>query len=403
MQKKHYSSKNDKNKPISGHSSGASHAETPLAQPERLGAAFESAAPTARAPSALSSLSQATLLALQDLLRQGEAENTLRSYASAMRYWAGWMQLRLGQTIALPLSMEVVLQFIADHAPRQTSTGLRGELPPEVDAALVQSGCKAKLGPLAHTTLVHRLAVLSKAHQSRNLPNPCQDPRVREVLSRARKTYARQGGRVQKKAALTKDVLQQLLATCDDSLVGLRDRALLLFAWSSGGRRRSEVAQAEMRFLRRLAPGQFVYELLVSKTNQTGRATPDSNKPVLGAAGAALEAWLAASAITEGAIFRRIRKGGHLDTSAKAAAGLSPAAVRLIVQERCRLAGVEGDFSAHSLRSGFVTEAGRRNIPLAQTMALTGHQSVPTVLGYFRAEAAMHNPAAYLMEEEDDK
>ena len=89
MQKKHYSSENDKNKPISGHSSGASHAKTPLAQPERLGAAFESAAPTARAPSALSSLSQATLLALQDLLRQGEAENTLRSYASAMRYWAG--------------------------------------------------------------------------------------------------------------------------------------------------------------------------------------------------------------------------------------------------------------------------------------------------------------------------
>ncbi len=85
MQKKHYSSENDKNKPISGHSPGASHAKTPLAQPERLGAAFESAAPTARAPSALSSLSQATLLALQDLLRQGEAENTLRSYAKVHR------------------------------------------------------------------------------------------------------------------------------------------------------------------------------------------------------------------------------------------------------------------------------------------------------------------------------
>lgn len=402
MQKKHYSPENYKNHTISGDLPNASPEKTALAHREGLESVFESAAPaaTAAAPLALNILSNATLLALQDLLRQGEAENTLRSYASAMRYWAGWVQLRLGQTIALPLSVEVVLQFIADHAPRQTSTGLRGELPPAVDAALVQSGCKAKLGPPAHTTLVHRLAVLSKAHQSRNLPNPCQDPRVREVLSRARKTYVRQGGQVQKKAALTKDLLQQLLATCDDSLVGLRDRALLLFAWSSGGRRRSEVAQAEMRFLRRLAPGQFVYELLISKTNQTGRATPDSNKPVLGAAGAALEAWLAASAISEGAIFRRIRKGGHLDASG---AGLSPAAVRLIVQERCRLAGVEGDFSAHSLRSGFVTEAGRRNIPLAQTMALTGHQSVPTVLGYFRAEAAIHNPAAYLMEEEEDK
>lgn len=343
------------------------------------------------------SLSASTLQALHELLRQGEAENTLRSYASAMRYWAGWMQLRLGHTIALPLSVEVVLQFIADHAPRQTATGVRGELPVEVDLALVQSGCKAKLGAPAHATLVHRLAVLSKAHQSRNLPNPCQDPRVREVLARARKVYARQGGRAQKKDALTKDVLQRLLNTCDDSLVGLRDRALLLFAWSSGGRRRSEVAQADMRFLRQLAPGRFVYTLLHSKTNQSGRDNPDQHKPVLGAAGAALQAWLAASGIQEGAIFRRIRKGGHLDGTG---AALSPAAVRLIVLERCGQAGVEGDFSAHSLRSGFVTEAGRRNISLAQTMALTGHQSVPTVLGYFRAEAALHNPAAHLMEED---
>lgn len=343
----------------------------------------------------LTTLSTETWQALQELLRQGEADNTLRSYASAMRYWAGWMQLRLGHTIALPLSVEVVLQFIADHAPRQTATGVRGELPADVDLALVQSGCKAKLGAPAHTTLVHRLAVLSKAHQSRHLPNPCQDPRVREVLSRARKAYARQGGRVQKKAALTKNVLQQLLDTCDDSLVGIRDRALLLFAWSSGGRRRSEVAQADMRFLRRLAPGRFVYTLLHSKTNQSGRETPDQHKPVLGAAGAALEHWLTASGIQEGPIFRRIRKGGHLDAQG---AALSGAAVRLIVQQRCALAGVEGDFSAHSLRSGFVTEAGRRNISLAQTMALTGHQSVPTVLGYFRAEAALDNPAAHLMD-----
>ena len=122
MQKKHYSLENDKNKPISGHSSGASHAKPPLAQPEHLGAAFDSAAPTARAPSALSSLSQATLLALQDLLRQGEAENTLRSYASAMRYWAGWMQPRLVHTISPPLSMAAVFQFLSQLAPRQTLT-----------------------------------------------------------------------------------------------------------------------------------------------------------------------------------------------------------------------------------------------------------------------------------------
>jgi len=47
-----------------------------------------------------------------------------------------------------------------------------------------------------------------------------------------------------------------------------------------------------------------------------------------------------------------------------------------------------------------VTEAGKRNVPLAETMALTGHQSVATVLGYFRAESVIHNQAAHLMDED---
>jgi integrase len=80
---------------------------------------------------------------------------------------------------------------------------------------------------------------------------------------------------------------------------------------------------------------------------------------------------------------------------------LSAAALRDIVQERCRLAGLQGDYSAHSLRSGFVTEAGRQNVPLGDTMALTGHASVATVMGYFRAGSAARSPAARLLDEPD--
>jgi hypothetical protein len=53
----------------------------------------------------------------------------------------------------------------------------------------------------------------------------------------------------------------------------------------------------------------------------------------------------------------------------------------LIVKRRAQLAGLEGDFGAHSLRSGFVTEAGRQNIPLGATMAMTGQSC-----GIFRRE-----------------
>ncbi|SDE60841.1 Phage integrase family protein [Variovorax sp. CF079] len=110
-----------------------------------------------------------------------------------------------------------------------------------------------------------------------------------------------------------------------------------------------------------------------------------------------MQDWLAVlteRGIKEGALFRRIRKGGHLGEA------LAPAAVRDIVKERCVLAGVEGGFSAHSLRAGFVTEAGRQNMPLPETMAMTGHQSVATVMGYFRAESSLGSRVSRMLDED---
>ena len=339
-------------------------------------------------------LSDITRDAVSELMREGESQNTLVSYRTALRYWAAWYGLRYGGGIQLPLPAACVLQFVVDHAQRMTPQGLASELPKEVDQALVAGGYKGKLGPMAHNTLVHRIAVMSKAHQLRELANPCQDAQVRELLSRTRKAYAKRGALPRKKAALTKDPFQALLETCDDTLRGKRDRALLLFAWASGGRRRSEVATADMQALRRIGEAEYLYTLVHSKANQSGSDRPENHKPVLGAAGQALKDWLDASGIIDGLIFRRILKGGHLGGA------MSPAAVRTIVQTRSALAGVEGDFSAHSLRSGFVTEAGRQNVSLADTMALTGHQSIPTVMGYFRAEAAILNKGARLLDDD---
>ncbi|QRI88003.1 site-specific integrase [Delftia lacustris] len=341
-------------------------------------------------------LEPAARQAVRELMHEGESANTRNSYQSAMRYWSAWHALRFDRQMQLPLDVPCVLQFIIDHAQRQTGAGLASEMPAHMDRALVEAGYKAREGPLSHNTLVHRMAVLSKAHQVHGLANPCQDGAVRELMSRTRKAYARRGEGPAKKDALTRDLLEQLLDTCDDSLRGRRDRALLLFAWSSGGRRRSEVAGADMRHLRAVGPQEFIYTLTHSKTNQSGRDAPENHKPVTGRAAQALADWLRAAAIQEGPIFRRIRKGGHVGEP------LSPAAVRDIVKQRCALAGVEGDFSAHSLRSGFVTEAGRQNVPLPDTMALTGHSSVNTVLGYFRADSALSNRAARLLDAGDD-
>ena len=71
---------------------------------------------------------------------------------------------------------------------------------------------------------------------------------------------------------------------------------------------------------------------------------------------------------------------------------------RMALQRRARLAGLEGDFGGHSLRSGFVTEASRQGVALPAIMQLTEHRAVSSVIGYFQTGAAADNPAARLLD-----
>jgi integrase len=339
-------------------------------------------------------LAQQAADAVRELLAEAAAANTTRSYASALRYWAGWHAARYGIELTLPVADATVLQFVVDHVVRRAADGeLAWELPPTVDQALVAAGLKAKLGPWTLATVRHRVAVLSTAHRLKHATNPCEQSAIRTVLSRAARAAVKRGERPHKKTAVTLAELEAMLATCDDSLEGLRDRALLCFGFASGGRRRSEIAAADMRDLRRIEPQGFIYRLEHSKTQQAGvttASTPD--KPVLDRAAQALDAWLTASGISEGAIFRRLWKR-HVGN------GLSPAAVGEIVQRRAKLASLDGDFGGHSLRSGFVTEASRQGVSLPAIMAMTEHRAVSSVIGYFQTGSATENPAARLLED----
>jgi integrase len=336
-------------------------------------------------------LAQQAADAVRELLAEAAAANTTRSYTTALRYWAGWHQARYGIELTMPVSETVVIQFLVDHIQRKNKTGLVCELPPSIEQALVAAGLKAKIGPLKLSTVVQRIAVLSTAHKLKRLTNPCELPSVRTLLSRARRAAVKRGERPTKKTAVTRTELEAMLATCDDSLEGVRDRALLCFGFASGGRRRSEIAAADMRDLRIVGDDGYIYRLEYSKTQQAGvtvDSTPD--KPILGRSADALSAWLEAAEITEGAIFRRLWKG-------RVGPALLPGSVATIVKRRSALAGLVGDFAGHSLRSGFVTEAGKQGVPLPAVMAMTEHRSVASVIGYFQAGAAEDNPAARLL------
>ncbi|MBX3727275.1 MAG: site-specific integrase [Xanthomonadales bacterium] len=338
-------------------------------------------------------MASAAAAAVRLILEEAASANTKRSYASALRYWHAWHLARFGEALALPVPEATVIQFIVDHLAHNDRGHLRIELPPAIDQVLVAAGMKGKPGPLALATVVHRVAVLSSLHTLRSSENPCEAPAVRHLLSRSRRACAKRGERPRKKTAITADILRAMLATCDDSLLGLRDAALLTFGFATGGRRRSEIASATYENLRRAGDDAYTYFLGHGKTLQAGPSagsTPD--KPLFGLAADAMTAWLDASKISQGPLFRSL-SNGQLGTRP-----LSTQAVNNIVQSRARQAGLEGDFGGHSLRSGFATEAGLSGVSLQETMQLTDHRSVASVIGYFQMGSLIHSQASRLLE-----
>ncbi|VVO76487.1 Tyrosine recombinase XerC [Pseudomonas fluorescens] len=321
----------------------------------------------------------------------GTAANTVRSYRSALAYWSAWLQLRYGQALGdAPLPATVAVQFVLDHLARPLADGGWAHLlPPAIDAALVKARVKAKPGPLAFNTVSHRLAVLGKWHRLQGWDNPSEASALKSLLREARKAQSRQGVSVRKKTALVLEPLQALLATCTDGVRGTRDRALLLLTWSGGGRRRSEVVALQVGDVRALDADTWLYALGSTKTDTGGTRR---EKPLRGPAAQALAAWLAVAPAEAGPLFRRLYKGGKVGTTA-----LSADQVARIVQRRAQLAGLEGDWAAHSLRSGFVTEAGRQGVPLGEVMAMTEHRSVATVMGYFQAGSLLDSRATDLL------
>jgi integrase len=76
---------------------------------------------------------------------------------------------------------------------------------------------------------------------------------------------------------------------------------------------------------------------------------------------------------------------------------LTPQAVNLIVKARCAQAGLDpAAFSAHGLRSGFLTEAAQRGVPMPEAMRQSQHRSVQQAARYYNDSEARLGAAARL-------
>ncbi|MFT2215505.1 site-specific integrase [Rhizobium giardinii] len=342
---------------------------------------------------------------LKHLAQQGMGDNTLRALASDLGYLEAWCQLATGAPLPWPAPEALLLKFVAQHLwdPVKRAEDPGHGMPAEVEAGLRAQGLLRADGPHAPDTVRRRLTSWSILTRWRGLKGSFSDPSLKSALRLAVRAAARPRQRKSKKA-VTGDVLAKLLAVCaGDRLVDVRDRALLLTAFASGGRRRSEVANLRTEDLIdeepvRTDPTDANSPPLPCLTIHLGRtktstADDDEHVMLIGRPVTALKQWLAEAGIDSGAVFRKIDQWGNVDRR-----GLTPQSVNLILKARAKQAGLDpAAFSAHGLRSGYLTEAANRGIPLPEAMQQSLHKSVTQAASYYNNADRKNGRAARLV------
>lgn len=342
---------------------------------------------------------------LRHLATEGMGENSLRALASDLGYLEAWCRAATGDALPWPAPEALLLKFVAHHLwdPARREADPAHGMPDDVAAALRDAGLLRVDGPHAPNTVRRRLSSWSTLTGWRGLKGKFNAPGLRSALKLAVRASPRPRQRKSAKA-VTADVLSVLLKACaGDRLVDVRDRALLLMAFSSGGRRRSEAAMLRLEQLAEQDPVPAdprdpestklpCLRIDLRRTKTTG-ADDDAFVLLVGRPVTALHEWLGRAGITEGAVFRAIDRWGHIERKA-----LTPQAINLILKRRVAQAGLDPKlFSAHGLRSGFLTETARRGISLQEAMQQSQHKSVNQAARYYNETERQLGRAARLI------
>ncbi len=338
---------------------------------------------------------------LRHLVNQGMGANTLRAITSDLAYLEAWALAATKHSLPWPAPEALLLKFVAQHLwdPQKRAADADHGMPTEVDDNLRRQGFLKSTGPHAPATVRRRLANWSTLTKWRGLDGAFASPALKSAIRLAVRAVPRKRTRKSAKA-VTGDVLAKLLATCaGENLRDLRDRAILMVAFASGGRRRSEIAGLRREQLT-VEPAIEVPDgpPLPSLAIHLGRTKTTSGEQdevvyLTGRPVEALNAWMAAAGIDSGSVFRGIGRWGTVSRRA-----LDPQSINAIIKQRAAMAGLEpAEVSAHGLRSGYLTEAANRGIPLPEAMEQSRHRSVQQASSYYNNATRRSGRAARLL------
>jgi integrase/recombinase XerD len=200
-----------------------------------------------------------------------------------------------------------------------------------------------------------------------------------EVLARDRVTLPKVGDHLPK-AVPTPDDVRLILGTCvTETILGLRDRAVLGLLFSSGLR------IAELCALNRdhLRPERLGVEELL-EVSVIGKGNHSRIVFVNGEAQRYLSEYLRRRRDPEPALFVHTRPGKHLEPEAPRLGRLTPRAIQQMVRKRSIQAGIPERLTPHSLRHGFAVDLLRGGADLRTVQDLLGHRTVTTTQIYTR-------------------
>lgn len=306
---------------------------------------------------------------------QAQARNTRLAYDGDWRTFEAWCARHGAKS--LPAAASTVAGFLVDTA-----------------------------GAVAVSTQRRRLAAIKAMHKRAGHHLDLSTGPFQEIWQGIRRAHGRAAV---KKAPMITAVLRQALDLLPDSLIGVRDRALLLIGFA-GALRRTELCSVEVaerpgaNWIEDSRDGLTLH-LARSKGDQEGEGqavgvpfgSNPSTCPVR-----AWRAWIELSKITEGPAFRSINRHGQLGKDP-----LCDHSVAFVIKRAIFVGAVASGtskeeatvaarkFAGHSLRSGLATSAAANRAPGHLIQRQLRHKKYETTVGYIRsAELLMENAAA---------
>ena len=290
-------------------------------------------------------------------ISNSKSANTLRSYKSDWKQFEKWCLAN--ELNALPASPQTVVFYITHLSGAYKVSSIR-----------------------------RKVACLSEAHRMAGVQNPVHSIIVEDTLKGVSRTL---GTAPSKKKARRLSDIRQILQLLPESIIGIRDKVLILVGFA-GGFRRSELVELDVSDIEFTESGMTIH-IKKSKTDQEGAGyfkTIGKGRSQLTCPVLALKEWINISEIVSGKVFRSITKGGVVGNS------LSTNSVSKIIKKCISLIGLNtSDFAGHSLRSGFISEAKEAGIMNELIMKMTHHKTEAMISEYYQGgEKEMYSLSA---------